>query len=274
LGLFAHSTHVFIPDREHGKLVAGALLRTQHSAVMSTPYGKWLNVYLPLGLTYKDVPDLPTATFLEFNCYDSDGLDLRLYTSDRIAFIFESGLTDVGEEEDRLLEIASGIYEQSTSQPLEEPEAAPEAAGEDGKAGTTFWRLEEAQQNEWVERARQSSEFKSFVSQTVSEDNIPDLAPLAPYLPEGRSLDELKTLLAAVQARLLGPPSREEHRLVLEKWMEAAHSDRAEDYVEAIGKFFGFRGCLWSLETIQEKMGELIDRRIIPIDSLDFHPES
>ena len=68
MGVFAHSTILRIRDKDHARLIAGAMLKSPHSLVFTPPYDGWMNVYLPLGLSYQDIPELPTATAIELNC--------------------------------------------------------------------------------------------------------------------------------------------------------------------------------------------------------------
>ncbi|MCB2155213.1 hypothetical protein KQI84_10020 [bacterium] len=274
MGVFAHSTVLYISDKDQGRLIAGAMLKSPHSLVFTPPYGSWMNVYLPLGLSYKDIPELPTSTAIELNCYDSEGLDVRLFTSDRIAFMFESGCGDVGEEEDELLEIASGLWEKEQDGDAEQIEVAAPADGEGDEAVTekrkkTFWDLSPEDQEKYVSQARSSGEFKKFVDSSTSEDNIPDVAPFAPFLPEGRTLDELQVLLGAIAKRLHGPPTDVKELESIKKWMDGKdHSDNAEDYLQAVANFLDVRGGVWSLEALQEKMADKIDRRIISLDAV------
>lgn len=276
MGLFAHAAHLHTPDKETAKFLAGALLRSSHAPVIATPYGHWLNVYLPMGLSYKDVPELPTATYVEINVYDSEGLDLRLCKSDRLAYHFESGVEDAAEEEDQLLEIAAALWRK------DHPEEKREAAGtgdvaseveEDARKGKDFWTLEKAEQDAYLERARQSGEFARMRDQTSEEAAAPDPAGFEGLLPEGRTLEELRALLNGISRRRFGPPANSDERAAIARHMEGKdHSTKAEDYAAAIARFLGLRGSLWSLETILEQRQDKVDRRVVPIDALDAPP--
>jgi hypothetical protein len=279
VGLFAHAAHLHTPDKETAKFLAGALLRSPHAPVIATPYGHWLNVYLPMGLSYKDVPELPTATYVEVNVYDGEGLDLRLYKSDRLAYQFESGVGDAAEEEDQILEIAADLWRKE--HPEEKREAAASAVAgdvaseveEDARKGKDFWTLEKAEQDAYMERARSSGEFAKVRDQTSEESAAPDPADFEGLLPEGRTLEELRALLNGISRRRLGPPANSDERAAIARHMEGKeHSTKAEDYAAAIARFLGLRGSLWSLETILEQRQEKVDRRIVPIDALDAPP--
>lgn len=276
MGLYSHATHLFVPDKDQARQVVAALLRSPHSLVISTPYGNWLNVYLPLGLSYKDVPELLTTPHLELNCYDSEGFDVRLYQADRLAFHFESGCGDVSAEEDELLEIAEKLWREDPNRPVRRTTPIPatddgEEAAEHIKAREPdFWDLDKEQQDRYIAMARKSGDFQKFVQRTTqSDENIPLVDILEPYLPEGRSLTDLHLLIAGASRRLYGPPSDEREQAVLERWMNGRnHSTQAEDYVAAVARFFELKGSLWSLEAIQQQKADKIDRRIVPVAEL------
>ncbi|MBX3729142.1 MAG: hypothetical protein KF858_08140 [Candidatus Sumerlaeia bacterium] len=274
MGIYAHSTHLFLPDKDHGRLLAGALFKSPHSLVLSTPYGNWINVYLQMGLSCKDIPQLPTTTHIELNCYNSEGLDVRLYARDRLAFLFESGCNELAEQEDQLMELAAQLWQLDPGRPIPEVPTRPES-GDDLPAPSepSFWDLTPAQQEEYLAQARRSGEFQEVLRRsTDSEDLVPDPEAFGPYLPADRTIDEFRVLLAATSRRLLGPPIMGSEVAALQRWMGTDHSTRAEDYVAAIASFLGVRGALWSLESIQEHRAEQINRRIIPIDQLDQPP--
>lgn len=283
MGVFAHATHLYLPDKEHGRLLVGSMLKSPHSLVISTPYDTWINVYLEMGLSYKDVPEFPTSTTIELNCYDSEGLDVRMYAQDRLAFLFESGCSEVAEQEDQLLEIAAKIWKDDPDRIQPEPMRTPLPDEEDSEDGgntkpqsreADFWDLAPSDQEKYVQQARGSGEFKKFVTDsTQADDIVPDPAIFEPYLPKERSIDDFHVLLNATSRRLHGAPTDEKQKTILERWMGGkTHSVRSEDYVEAIGSFLGVRGCLWSLESIQQHLGDKIDRRIVNIQHLTERP--
>ncbi len=278
MGIYAHAIHLHVPDKDTGRLLATGLLKSQQSLIICKPYDCWINVYLEMGLSYKDVLDLPTATYIELNCYDSEGLDLRVYASDRMVFLFESGCGDVGEEEDQILEIAEEIWkkenpELASKAAIEKPTVEGEGEPVAVSQPTTFWTLSEEEQEPFLKKARESSEYKDFVNDSQSEDALPDSKLFEPYLPEGRTLEELNHLLGAISCRLHGPPTDEAEIAAIEKWMNGErHSTKAEDYVAALSRFFGLRGSVWSLETIQAQLADKVDRRIIATDALDAMP--
>jgi enamine deaminase RidA (YjgF/YER057c/UK114 family) len=261
VGVFAHVTCLHIPDFERGKTLATAVLRGSQPAVISSPYGKWLNAYLPLGISWKDVPDLPTATHIEINCYDSEGLDLRLYSADRLAFFFESGCGEDSDEEDRLMEIAAQLW-------LEENPVPPES--EAAAHPSNFWSLDPKARQPWLDKAGKTREFRDFVNQSREEMGVPDCEPLRPFLPPGRELGELENLLRATLKRLHGPPEDPAETAALSKWMGGrTHSDKAEDYVRAIADFLGLKGAEWSLPSIESRLAAQLNRGIIPINALE-----
>lgn len=263
MGLYAHSTHVYVADKDHGRVLASGILKSSQPLVLSSPYGRWINVYLSLGMSYKDVPDLPTATYVELNCYNGEGLDLRLYTADRLACLFQSGCGEREAEDDHAMEIAAAMWEK-------ENPGAKETA--DGKP-RSFWTQAEAEQEKWLSRARQSGEFRQYLTDTEHDVSIPDLSGFDPYLPDGRTLDDLERLLNIVTRRFHGPPSSGDDVAAIRRWMDGkVHSSHAEDYVQAIARFFDFRGALWSLESIQQHQATGIDRGIIKIEKLDQPP--
>ncbi|MBI5155204.1 hypothetical protein HZA57_08200, partial [Candidatus Poribacteria bacterium] len=212
MGIFSHATYLYLSDSATGRVLAGALLKGANAVVIAPPQGKWLTVYLPLGLSYKDVPELPTASAIELNCYDSEGLDLRLYTQDRLAFHFESGGSEVSAEEDQLLEIAEDLWNKEHPDALK---TQTESKDDEDTKPAGFWGLSQEQQNEYVTKARGSGEFRKFVETTSSEDSVPDVKPFEPFIPEGRTPEELHLLLAAVSHRLHGPPASEKEKLAL-----------------------------------------------------------
>ncbi len=264
VGVFAHVTCLHIPDSGRGRLLAAAVLRGSRPGVISSPYGKWLNAYLPLGVSWKDVPDLPTATHIEINCYDSEGLDLRLYASDRLAFFFESGCGEDSGEEDRLMDIAAQLW--LAENPFPAGTEAPDHRD-------NFWSLDPKGRQPWLDKAAQTREFRDFINQSREEMDIPDCEPLRPFLPAGRDLAEFQNLLRATQKRLHGAPESPAEVAALAKWMRGrAHSDLAEDYVRAIAEFLGLRGTLWSLPAIESRLAAELNRGIIPINALEEKP--
>ncbi len=260
MGVFAHVTCLHIPDAERGRILASALLRGSQPAVISTPYGRWMNAYLPLGISYKDVPDLPTATHLEINCYNSEGLDLRLYSSDRLVFLFESGCGEGADEQEHLMEIAARLWKEQHQQSAEDIETG---------RPITFWGLEEEQQQPWLLKAEETEEFKAFLNQSQADMEIPDFSALVPFLPQGRDVAEFECLLKATERRTHGEPSDPGEIAALQKWMGRRHSECAEDYLEAIAKFIGLRGVLWSLPTIEDRLMDKIESGIIKVDLLE-----
>lgn len=280
MGLYAHATHLSAPDKETGKFLAGALLRSPHGPVVATPYGKWLNAYLPLGLSYKDAPELPTATNIEINVYDGEGFDIRLFKADRLAYLFESNCgDDAAGEEDRLLEIASAQWKAEhpdEQRSLSSDEIDPHSeVEEDIHTGKDFWTLPEEEQEAYIRKARESAEFKAFQAESRREAAAPDCSDFADLLPEGKPLDGLKALLDAAARRLAGPPADGPAREALDAACPAgAANAKAEDYAAAIAAYLGLRGSLWSLDAIQDQLADKIDRRIIPIDALDARPKA
>lgn len=274
MGLYAHVTHLHLPEKGQARVVAGALLKSPHPLILSTPYGKWINVYLQMGLSYKDVPEFPTTPHVELNCYDGEGLDVRLYAQDRLAFLFESGCSEFAEQDERLLEIAAELWEADPNHPVASPASNP--TGEEALPGPlkpTFWDLAPDQQEKYIAQANRSGEFKKVVAATTDSDElVPDPALFAPYLPEGNTLDDFRNLLAAISTRSYGEPTDSDQRAALQKWMGAAHSPKAEDYLRAVSRFLGLKGSLWSLESIQDNLADKIDRRIVPLDQLEADP--
>jgi hypothetical protein len=274
VGIYAHSTHFYLPDKDHGRLLASALFKSPHSLVLSTPYSSWINAYTQMGLSCKDIPQLPTTTHIELNCYNSEGLDVRLFTRDRLAFLFESGCNELAEQEDQLMELAAQLWHLDPARPIPDVPTRPES-GDDlpAPAEPSFWDLSPAQQEEYLAQARRSGEFQEVLRRsTDSEDLVPDPEAFGPFLPPDRTVDDFRILLAAISRRLLGPPVMGAEIAALEKWMGTTHSTRAEDYLAAIAAFLGVRGALWSLESIQQHCADKIDRRIIPIHHLDQSP--
>ncbi len=354
MGVYAHATHVYVPDIDTGRVIAGALLKSPHSLAISKPYGKWINVYLEMGLSYKDCLEFPTAAHIELNVYNSEGFDLRLFAQDRLAFLYENGAGDVGEEEEQLMEIAADLWEKENPEAAkaakdatrsrmegsktdvpktdaepskealgflglspeeqqewvkksgaseedeealskaadlwakENPEkaaaakAAASASGDTGESieagdGTVpgFWGLPEPEQEKYLSQARQSGVFRKYVNESQIEDDVPSCDPFKPYLPEGTTPQDLHRLLKAMQGRLHGPPNEETEKALLEKWMDGKnHSDRAEDYIAAISRFFGLKGSLWSIESITEQLSDHIAHRIVGLEHLEQTPKS
>jgi len=278
VGVYAHATHVHLPDRDQGKVIAGALLKCPHDVVISPPYGKWINAYLPMGLSYKDVKELPTAPHVEVNVYDSTGLDIRLYSQDRLSFLFESGVgDDAAEQEDELLEIASQIWEKENPKAAAAAKSAviPKGDGEGDApppSKADFWSLAEVEQNKYLAMARGSGEFRKFVETSSVEDSVPDVACFKPFMPEGRDIDELHLLLLGTSHRPYGPPQDERVRAAVVKWMGKEYSDKAEDYAGAIAKCLDLRGSLWSVDSILSQLSDKVDRRIVAIAALDAAP--
>lgn len=285
MGVYAHATHLHLPNREQGRLLAGAMLGSAHPVVICPPYGSWINAYLPMGLSYKDVPEFPTSACIEMNCYDSEGLDIRVYASDRLAFLFESGCGDVAAEEDKLLEIAAQLWEEDPARPVpksqsvpdtesDAPEELQEAAREAREKAPDFWDLDPALQEPYLAKARDSGTFRKFVEEQSGDGTLPNPAPLKPFLPEGRTIEELTALLRAIHHRLQGPPQDAAQKAALAQWMPEGreHSTAAEDYLGAVARFLGLRGSLWSLETLQEQHASRIDRRIVPLEVIDQRP--
>lgn len=265
MGLYAHATHVYVTDKDHGRTLASGILKSTQPLVLSTPYGRWINVYLSLGMSYKDVQDLPTATYLELNCYNSEGLDLRLYTADRLACLFQSGCGEREADDDRAMEIAADLWEKENTGARESADGRPR----------TFWTQPEAEQEKWVARARQSGEFRQYLNDTEHDVSLPDLSGFDPYLPDGRTLDDLERLLTIVSRRFAGPPTQADDLACIRKWMDdKPHSTAAEDYVQAIARFFELQGALWSLDAIQQHRAADVDRGIIKIEKLDQSPTS
>ncbi|MEQ8819751.1 MAG: hypothetical protein RLY93_05860 [Sumerlaeia bacterium] len=268
MGLFSHATFLLIPSKEHGRLVARSMMESSHSLLFTRPYkqegGKdgefWMSVYLPLGLAYKDVPELPTTTSLEIDCLDGDGLSLKLFASDRVAFHFETGVGDVGEEEDRLLELAAELYtgENTGASDIAEGDEDPEAQG--------FWAQDEERQNQYVDRARRSPQYQTYLQESRGASAVPPMEPLAPLLPEGRTIDQLGRLLRLAASRLEGAPEAEEDKALLREVMDGKeHSDSAEDFVRALERFFGLKGALHSQESLMEQHSGAVDGRIVTL---------
>lgn len=362
MGIFAHATHVFIPEKETARVIAGAMLKSAQSLVVSKPYGKWINVYLEMGLSYKDVLDFPTAPTIELNCYNSEGFDLRLFAQDRLMFIYENGCGDAGDDEAQVMEIAADLWEKENPEAAKaakdaaahsrsnvaKAKAAPDTSAEPGrealgffglsedeqqewarKAGAAsdgddldeqalekaadlwakenpdkaeaakkaaasaaavekqadaeaagdaralgFWGLSPAEQEKYVAQARQSGDFASKVNESQTEEAVPACDAFAPYLPEGRTAADLHRLLTAMNGRMYGAPTGENDKALLERWMNGkSHSERAEDYVAALGAFFGLKGSAWSLDTIQEQLADKIERRIVALEHLEAMPK-
>ncbi len=353
MGVYAHATHVYVPDNDTGRVIAGALLKSTQALVISKPYGKWINVYLEMGLSYKDCVEFPTAAHIELNVYNSEGFDVRLFAQDRLAFMYENGAGDVGEEEEQLMEIAADLWEKenpdaakaasesirsrvegskadgskSAAEPgkealgffglaeseqqewvkksgaAEEDEEAPakaadlwakenpekaaaakaaaasasdsvsEAAEAGDDAAPGFWGLPQDAQEKYLQQARDSGVFRKYVSDSQTEEEVPSCEPFKPYLPEGTLPGDFHRLLGAMQGRLHGAPTDEAEKALLEKWMDGkCHSDKAEDYVAAIARFFGLKGSLWSMESITAQMADKIAHRIVALEHLEKAP--
>lgn len=362
MGIFAHATHVFIPEKDTARVVAGALLKSAQSLVVSKPYGKWINVYLEMGLSYKDVLEFPTVPTIELNCYNSEGFDLRLFAQDRLMFMYENGAGDAGDDEAEAMERAAELWEKDNpeaakaakeaaatsrssvakAKPATDGGAEPgrEALGFFGlseaeqaeyarKAGASadaeefdeqaiekaadlwakenpemaeaakkaaldaataekqadaeatgdakalgFWGLPKAEQDKYVAQAREASGESKGAAATHTEEAVPACDAFAPYLPEGRTPSDLHRLLVAMTGRQYGPPQNESDKALLELWMGGrSHSERAEDYVAAIGAFLGVKGSCWSLDAIQEQLADKIERRIVATELLEFMPK-
>lgn len=281
MGLYAHSIHLLAADKDTGRFLAGHLLKSSQSLVVATPYGRWITVYLPMGLSYKDVADLPTAQYVELNCYDGEGFDVRLYAQDRLAYLFESGCGDLSEVEDKLMEVAAGIWREE--HPDEERETVEETASThdisgdeevDPRQGKDFWSLAEDVQNEYLARAKASPDYGAFLEGLGTSHASPDPAPFAHFLEGAEATPaDLKEFLDAAATRLAGPPKDDRHKAVLARRMDGReYSDNAADYLAAVAGMLGVRGALWSLEALQQKLADKIDRRIVPIDALDETP--
>ena len=192
--------------------------------------------------------------------------------------MFESGCGDVGEEEDELLEIASNLWMSEhggSAEHIEMPSS--DSPAEDAPAPETrkktFWDLTPEEQDDFVTQARSSGEFKKFVDHSTSEENTPEAEAFGPFLPEERTLDEFQTLLGVISKRLHGPPTEARELEIIKRWMEDRdHSDKAEDYLQAVARFLNVRGALWGLEALQDHLADKIDRRIIPIDAVSQLP--
>lgn len=277
MGVYSHATHVYLPEKETGKVIAGAMLKSAQPLVLCKPYGKWINVYLELGLSYKDVLEFPTAAYIEMNCYNSEGLDVRLYAQDRLVYKFESGCGDVTEEEDVLVEIAADLWAKDNPElaAAARAEAAKPANSEEevARKSPDFWHLAPGEQEKFIARARESSKYKQFLSTSQAEDTLPDVKVFGPYLPEGRAIDDLHLLFLAISHRLHGAPEDERQKAVLEKWMGSAHSPNAEDYLRAVQDFLGLKGSLWSLDSIHTDLADKIDRRIVATDAIETAPK-
>lgn len=285
MGLYAHATHIFLPDQEMGRIIATALLKSTHSLVISKPYGKWINVYLPLGLTYKDVKEFPSAVTLELNCFDSEGFEIKLFKNDRLAFHFESGVGDAAEQEDRVLELAEELWQKENPELVTKArEAQKKNASELGSEAeaneeeesatkfdgvTDFWSLSEEDQQDFMNRARNSPEFLTFAQQSTAFDQIPDVEPLEDYLAEGKTSADLEQFLSLCLQRSSAPTSETDKAFIAKLLGGKEHSLLAEDYLTGFASFFGVRGSLWTVETLMEEKADKIDRRIIPIDALE-----
>src|SRR5690606_3550070 len=86
---------------------------------------------------------------------------------------------------------------------------------------------------------------------------------------QGRDVAEFECLLKATERRTHGEPSDPGEIAALQKWMGRRHSECAEDYLEAIAKFIGLRGVLWSLPTIEDRLMDKIESGIIKVDLLE-----
>ncbi len=283
MGLYAHSTHIFLPDQDTGRLVATALLKSPLSLVISKPYGKWINAYLPMGVTYKDVKEFPSAACFELNCFDSEGLEIKLFKNDRLAFHFESGVSDAAEQEDQVLEIAEQLWQRENPDLVTQAREAQKkqasnigsSAEEDAIEGVEltalkdFWSLSEEEQKPFMDRARQSSEFKAFEEKVTATDQLPDFEPLLEFLTTEYSPQDLERFLSLCLQRGSTPEEEASKAFAAKMLNGKEHSTLAEDYLSAFAKLFGLKGCLWTVETLLEQKADKIDRRIIPIDALE-----
>lgn len=281
MSLFSHATHVYLPDQDTGRVIASAMLRSEHAVLISKPYGKWINAYLPMGLSYKDVKEFPTATALEMNCFEDEGFEIKFFTSDRLAFHFESGMGDIAEQEDELLEIAAEIWEQENpeqaarikalheSATLTDNDSADEDAPPTFERIDDFWSLSVEEQKPFLQKAKSSEKFKKYNLDAHSDQNKIDVSSISPFLPEGKSLGELEQLIEISTNRFDGPPENDSQKELIAKYMVGKHhSDNAGDYLLAFQNFFEVKGSLWSLESLQDNHSDQIDRRIVSLDKL------
>lgn len=284
MGLYAHATHIYLPDQDTGRLVATALLKSTHSLVLSKPYGKWINAYLPMGLSYKDVKEFPSAACIELNCFDSEGFEIKLFKNDRLAFHFESGVGDAAEQEDYVLEIAEELWQEDNPELVTKARAAHKqqasdlgSSDEDDSSSPAsglkeindFWSLSEEEQKPYMDRARKSEKVIAYAEKATATDQLPDVEPLTDFLAEGNSAEDLERFLALCVQRS-APPTEEASKAFAAKMLQGKeHSELAEDYLTAFARLFGLRGSLWTVETLQEQKADKIDRRIIPIDATE-----
>jgi hypothetical protein len=286
MGLFAHATHIHLPDQDTGRLVASALLKSPLGLVISKPYGKWINAYLPMGISYKDVKEFPTASCLELNCFDSEGLEIKLFKNDRLAFHFESGVSDAVEQEDRLLELAEELWQDEHPELVQQArEAQKQRAHELSNLETQiddeppaqanlaqvkdFWALTPEEQAPYLDRARTSSQFISFSEEITDADHLPDCEPLLDFLAPDYSRETLEQFLFILLKRHAPPSSESEKALASRLLGGKEHSTRAEDYLRGFATLFGVRGSLWTVDSLLTEKASAIDRRIISVEALE-----
>jgi len=282
MSISAHASHILIPDKEMGKVVAMAMLKSPYQLVISKPYGQWINGYLPMGLSYKDVKEFPTATCLELNCYENESVEVKFFTSDRLAFEFESGIADEAELEDYVLNQAAELWKKDNPELVEKAKEAIRKANEtvdeeDEMGGkqdfsevekiADFWSLSEDEKKPYLEKVKATDEYKEKVSS--DQESVPDPAPLEKIIPDGKNLEELNQLVHATAKRKTGAPEDEATKATVAKYMDGKnHSDEAIEYLKAFANFFEVKGSAWSVESIMEKLSDKVDRRIISLEHL------